>query len=117
MAATGEKARRCLVLGGSGYVGAEVCRALAAQGAQVAFTYWTNEQRAHALSAELPGTLALRVDLRDFAQGVQAVERAAGHWGGLDALVQCAGTAGDPALSQARGAPPDRLQRITEAGW
>jgi 3-oxoacyl-[acyl-carrier protein] reductase len=117
MAHAGEKAPRCLVLGGSGYVGAEVCRTLAALGARVAFTYWTNEQGARALSAALPGTLALRADLRDFSQTVDAVERAAGHWGGLDALVQCAGTAGDPALYKGRGAAHDRLQTITEGGW
>ena len=109
--------RRCLVLGGSGYVGAEVCRVLAAQGAQVAFTYWTNEQSAQALAAELPGTLALRADLRNFAQVVQAVERSAGHWGGLDALVQCAGTAGDPSLYEGKSPAHDKFQRITEEGW
>ena len=49
-------ARRCLVLGGSGYVGAEVCRLLAERGAQVAFTYWRNE-------VQFPGALALRADL------------------------------------------------------
>jgi len=117
MAETGNHPRRCLVLGGSGYVGAEVCRVLRAQGAQVAFTYWTNEQSAEALSAELPGTIAWRADLRNFAQVVQAVERSASHWGGLDALVQCAGTAGDPTLYERKGSAHDKLQRITEEGW
>ena len=111
------EARRCLVLGGSGYVGAEVCRVLAAQGARVAFTYFSGEERARALAAELPGALALRADLRDFAQSVQVVEDSAARLGGLDALVQCAGTAGDPALYKGRGAAHDRLQIITESGW
>jgi NAD(P)-dependent dehydrogenase (short-subunit alcohol dehydrogenase family) len=102
--------RRCLVLGGSGYIGAEVCRALLEHGAQVAFTYWRNEM-------EIPGALALRADLRDFAQAVQAVERAAAHLGGLDVLVQCAGTAGDPELYKGKGIAQERLQMITEAGW
>ena len=103
-------ARRCLVLGGSGYVGSEVCRVLAAQGARVAFTYCRNE-------VQIPGALALRADLRDFGQAVEAVERAAAHLGGLDVLVQCAGTAGDPALYKGRAIAQERLQKITEAGW
>lgn len=103
-------ARRCLVLGGSGYVGAEVCRVLAERGAKLAYTYFRNPVR-HA------GALGLRADLRDFADTVQAVERAAQTLGGLDILVQCAGTAGDPALYKGRGIAQERLQRITEAGW
>jgi len=102
--------RRCLVLGGSGYIGAEVCRVLLEHGAQVAFTYWRNE-------IPIPGALAMRVDLRDFAQTVEAVEHAAAHFGGLDVLVQCAGTAGDPALYKGKGIAQERLQRINEAGW
>jgi len=103
-------ARRCLVLGGSGYVGGAVCRALAAQGARVAFTYYRNE-------IGIPGALALRADLRDHAQTVDVVERAAAHFGGLDVLVQCAGTAGDRALYQGKGIAQERLQKIDEAGW
>jgi 3-oxoacyl-[acyl-carrier protein] reductase len=110
-------AQRCLVLGGSGYVGAEVCRVLAARGARVAFTYHTGEDRARALANELKGAPALCADLRDYAQCVDAVERAAAHWGGLDVIVQCAGTAGDPALYKGKGIAQERLQRITEAGW
>jgi NAD(P)-dependent dehydrogenase (short-subunit alcohol dehydrogenase family) len=100
--------KRCLVLGGSGYVGGEVCRLLAERGAQVAFTYRRNE-------VHFPGAFALRADLRNFAEVVRAVDQAADHWGGLDALVQCAGTAGDPTLYQ--GKREDRLQKITEEGW
>jgi NAD(P)-dependent dehydrogenase (short-subunit alcohol dehydrogenase family) len=102
------KGKRCLVLGGSGYVGAEVCRLLGERGAQVALTYWRNE-------VQFPGALALRVDLRNFAAAGRAVEQAAEHWGGLDALVQCAGTAGDPTLYQ--GKDKDKFQKITEQGW
>jgi len=102
------EAKRCLVLGGSGYVGAEVCRLLAARGARVAFTYWRHER-------SLPGAYALKADLRDFGQAAQAVEQAAAQLGGLDALIQCAGTAGDPSLYQGRGG--DKFKSIDEAGW
>jgi NAD(P)-dependent dehydrogenase (short-subunit alcohol dehydrogenase family) len=102
------EAKRCLVLGGSGYVGGDVCRLLIERGARVAFTYWRHEV-SHA------GALGLRVDLRDFAATEDVVEQAAERLGGLDALVQCAGTAGDPALYKGGGL--DKLQAISEAGW
>lgn len=118
MADAADNAPRCLVLGGSGYVGSQVCRVLAAHGARIAFTYWSNHTGARALADELPGAQALRVDLNDFAQVINAVEQAARDAGGLDALVQCAGTAGDPSLYKNNGAGAhDKLQKITEHGW
>jgi len=102
------EARRCLVLGGSGYVGSEVCRLLAERGARLVYTYRRSEMQ-HA------GALGLRVELTQFAAVESAVQQAAAHLGGLDALVQCAGTAGDPALYQGKGEA--KLQRISEHGW
>jgi 3-oxoacyl-[acyl-carrier protein] reductase len=111
-------ANRCLVLGGSGYIGSAVCRALAAEGMRVAFTYRKNEAHAKALCAELPGSIALRADLIEFAQATAVVNAVTQAWGGLDALIQCVGTAGDPSLyvSEASG-KPDRFLAITESGW
>lgn len=74
--------KRVLVLGGSGALGGAVCRALVAEGARVAFTYFQNERA-------LDGCLALRLDARDAAQVAGAVEAAAAELGGLDALVHC----------------------------
>lgn len=101
-------APRCLVLGGSGYVGSAVCRLLVERGARVVFTYRENE-------IQIPGALAARVDLRRFAEVQTVVREAAERFGGLDALVQCAGTAGDPALY--RGTGQDKFQTIDEEGW
>jgi len=109
---------RCLVLGGSGYVGSAVCRALASQGMRVAFTYWKNDASAKSLADELPGSVALRADLTQFAQATAAVDSAAQIWGGLDALIQCAGTAGEPSLyTRDAAVKPDRLLAISESGW
>ena len=44
-------ARRCLVLGGSGFVGEAVCRMLSERGAKVAFTYHKREEKARALES------------------------------------------------------------------
>jgi 3-oxoacyl-[acyl-carrier protein] reductase len=108
---------RVLVLGGSGYVGAEVCRALHAQGARVAFTYKDGVDTAKRLAAELDGSVSHRVDLTSFADIGAVVEAVAREWGGLDALVQCAGTAGDPALYRNDGGPRDRFLGITHEEW
>ena len=43
-----------IVFGGSGAVGREVCRTLAARGARVGFTYFTNETVARELTAAIP---------------------------------------------------------------
>src|SRR3954467_10668196 len=95
---TSTKVRRCLVLGGSGHVGSAVCRTLARDGAEIVFTYLRRESEAKALVDSIAGSRSLQVDLRDFSAIDRLVENVAGSWGGLDALVQCAGTAGDPSL-------------------
>ncbi|MBI4347502.1 MAG: SDR family oxidoreductase [Elusimicrobia bacterium] len=105
---------RCLVLGGTGHVGTEVCRCLARDGHRVAFTYRRSEGRAEALRKELPGAVALRAELTQFGDATRAVDDAARELGGLDALVQCAGSAGEPALYQ-EGA--DKFLSIGEQGW
>jgi 3-oxoacyl-[acyl-carrier protein] reductase len=111
-------APRCLVLGGSGYVGAAACRMLAERGARVAFTYHTGESVARELERELPDAIALRLDLRDAAAVRAGVESIAASMDGLDALVQCAGIGGDAALYRTgAGGRRERLQRIDDAQW
>jgi 3-oxoacyl-[acyl-carrier protein] reductase len=110
--------RRCLVLGGSGHVGSSVCRTLARSGAEIVFTYFRRENEARALAEAIPGARSLQVDLRDMSAIDRLVEGVAKNWGGLDALVQCAGTAGDPSLYQTNGnSPAQRFLSITEMGW
>ena len=47
-----------IVIGGSGAVGRVVCRTLAARGARVGFTYFTNETVARELTAAIPDSAA-----------------------------------------------------------
>lgn len=111
-------APRCLVLGGSGHVGSAVCRALAGEGARLSFTYHSREAAARDLERALPGSRALRADLRDFAAAANVVDEAARILGGLDVLIQCAGTAGDPALYKGRARDGcDKFQGIDAAGY
>src|SRR5919202_2454316 len=108
----------CLVLGGTGYVGAAVCRLLHEFGARLAFTYHTNDKRARELAEEFEGSLPLRADLASYADTRRVVREAAGLLGSLDTLIQCAGTAGDPTLYSNHG-PNDhgKFLAITEAEW
>lgn len=108
---------RCLVLGGSGYVGSEVCRELSGLGARLAFTYWTSEAKARELERCLPGSLALSCDLRDYRAAQAVVGKAAEGLGGLDVLIQCAGTAGDAELYQGSKSKKDKFLDVDEEGF
>ncbi len=80
---------RCLVLGGSGVLGRAVCRRLAANGAQVAFSFHRGVGAASELRGE--GAIPLQLDLADPAAIDATVDKAAEALGGLDALVICSG--------------------------
>ncbi|KAF1052438.1 MAG: Cyclic-di-GMP-binding biofilm dispersal mediator protein [Stenotrophomonas maltophilia] len=83
------------VQGGSRGIGAAIVQRLARDGAQVAFTYVSSEDKAQALAAEVEAAggkaLALRADSADAAAVEQAIERAVAHFGRLDILVNNAG--------------------------
>ncbi len=82
-----------LVSGGSGGIGAAVCRLLAARGADVVLTYKTNADCAGALAAEIDAAgghvSALQLDLSDTAAVAEAVSQAAA--GGLHTVVYASG--------------------------
>jgi 3-oxoacyl-[acyl-carrier protein] reductase len=87
--------RRALVTGGSRGIGAAIVKRLAADGAQVAFTYAAAAGPADLLRAEvsaLGGTaVGIRADSADAQQVTNAVDEAAAAFGGLDILVNNAG--------------------------
>ena len=108
----------CLVLGGTGYIGSAVCRLLHECAARLAFTYHTNGEMARELAEQLKGSLPLRADLASYADTRRVVREAAGSLGGLDVMIQCAGTAGDPTLySTHQPDDHEKFLRITEAEW
>lgn len=90
--------KRVLVTGGSGGIGAAICRAFAAEGCCLAVHYHHNKTAAEALCEELRQTThsdaqAFGADLSDSASVgalFDAVQRA---YGGLEVLVNNAGTA------------------------
>lgn len=103
---------RCIVLGGSGTVGREVCRELARRGAAVALTYFRGEAAAAALGIEIAAAAVRRVDLADGAALGGALHALADELGGVDALVHAAsvGSTCEPARF-------DRLDEVTLPGW
>ncbi|MFI8100275.1 SDR family oxidoreductase [Streptomyces sp. NPDC086023] len=84
-----------LVTGGSRGLGAAAVLRLAAEGADVAFTYVHDEDAARAVVREVESAgrrgLAIRADAADPAAVAGAVDRAAGTLGRLDVLVNNAG--------------------------
>jgi 3-oxoacyl-[acyl-carrier protein] reductase len=89
--------RKALVTGGSRGIGAEIVRRLTADGAAVAFTYGSSTAEADTLVAELTASgakaVAIQADSADPAQVAAAVEETVAALGGLDVLVNNAGTA------------------------
>jgi NADP-dependent 3-hydroxy acid dehydrogenase YdfG len=86
--------RTALVTGASAGIGRSTAVALARAGAQVALVA-RRADRLHDLAASIEAgggqALARPADVTDPAQATQAVQDAAGHFGGLDILVNAAG--------------------------
>jgi 3-oxoacyl-[acyl-carrier protein] reductase len=81
-----------VVTGGTGGIGAAVCRLLSARGATVALTYRTNASAADALVAELgPDAVADRVDLTDAAATADHVASVRERFGEIHTVVHAAG--------------------------
>ena len=100
-----------LVTGGTGGIGAAICRLLARRGSAVAFTYRSNADAAAELLAELTdvgvAALAFAADLADEAATAALVADAAAAFDGLHTLVHAAGP----------HVPQIHLSRVTPAQY
>ncbi|MFM0187985.1 SDR family oxidoreductase [Paraburkholderia nemoris] len=86
-----------LVTGGSGAVGAAICRALATQGATVVVGFRNASEAANSLVATLCASQtqlheAHRIDVADSASLCELANSLSGRFEHLDILVNCAGT-------------------------
>lgn len=59
------RGKTVFITGGSGHIGAAICRACHGHGARVIFSYHRRVEAAEALVRELPGALAIPLDLLD----------------------------------------------------
>ncbi|MFM8862276.1 MAG: SDR family NAD(P)-dependent oxidoreductase [Acidimicrobiia bacterium] len=84
-----------LVTGGSGGIGAAICRLLAERGSDVVATYRANRDAADAVVADVERAggraLALPADLVDEDVAASVVERTVAEFGGIHTLVHAAG--------------------------
>lgn len=80
-----------LVTGGSRGLGAATVRLLADQGADIAFTYVSSEERAQAVVDDVQGrgvkAVAIRSDQADTGRAPALIDEVVAHFGGLDILV------------------------------
>jgi NAD(P)-dependent dehydrogenase (short-subunit alcohol dehydrogenase family) len=81
---------RILVVGATGVLGSGLAQALHATGAKLVISGRRNEALA-AMTASMPGVMAVAGDLRDASSSKHVVTQAAEHLGGLDGIVNAAG--------------------------
>ncbi|WP_425470378.1 3-oxoacyl-ACP reductase family protein [Streptomyces diacarni] len=105
--------KAALVTGGSRGIGAAVALRLAADGADVALTYQSNEELARHVAERVKESGArawtVRADLADAASVRAAVDGAVGAFGRLDILVNNAGTGAMGALETVEETELDRV--------
>ncbi|OYZ19244.1 MAG: 3-oxoacyl-[acyl-carrier-protein] reductase [Bdellovibrio sp. 28-41-41] len=92
--------KKILVTGGSRGIGAEIVKSLAAAGAQVAFTYSSNQDSAKKILESLPGEghRILAMNVADEASVNSALETLMTDWKEFDGLVNNAGITKDGLL-------------------
>src|SRR5580704_13395361 len=109
-----------LVTGGSRGIGAAIAKRLAADGANVAFTYAKDASAASAVvkAIELGGgkAIAIQADAVDVEAVKAAVEKTVATFGRLDVLVNNAGTAIPKPFEEATLEEMDRLININIRG-
>lgn len=92
--------KTALITGGSRGIGAAIVQRFAAEGANVAFTYLSSEEKAKALAEEAASAnnvtvKAYRSDASDFAQAEALVSAVLADFGQIDVLVNNAGITRD----------------------
>jgi 3-oxoacyl-[acyl-carrier protein] reductase len=111
-----------LVTGGSRGIGAAIVRRLAAEGANVAFTYVSAVDKANALVEEIEKTggkaLAIRADHGNYADGELAVEQTVKQMGSLDIVVNNAGVSVFSPVDESAGTIDDihKLHAVNTTG-
>jgi 3-oxoacyl-[acyl-carrier protein] reductase len=103
--------KTAIVTGGSRGIGAAIAKRFAEEGADVAFTYLSSEEKAKALAGEIAAAHGVKVqayrsDASDYAQAEQLVNDVLKDFGKVDILVNNAGITRD-----------NLMLRMTEEQW
>jgi 3-oxoacyl-[acyl-carrier protein] reductase len=108
--------KMALVTGGSRGIGAEIVRRLAAEGADVGFTYCTGKQEAGVVAEQVRvlgrRTVTVEADLAEPAAAPATVEAVVGALGRLDILVNNAGVTHWASVAQTQLADFDHLVAV-----
>jgi 3-oxoacyl-[acyl-carrier protein] reductase len=94
---------RCLVFGGTGAVGSAVCAELVESDAKVAFTYFSNLQKAKDVESSLQGTKSFKCDFKNEKSLEESIDGALEFLGGLDAAIFCIGSPPGEIFTKDRG--------------
>jgi 3-oxoacyl-[acyl-carrier protein] reductase len=111
--------RVAVVTGGSGGIGSEICRQLAAAGASVVLTYNRDAEGAQRVADGLPGDDHLVVQTRvdDSASVAQLAQQVAERYGTLDLLVNNAGMTRFVPHDDLDALDDDLIDQIFRVNW
>ena len=101
-----------LVTGSSSGIGAATAHLFAASGATVVINSSTSVDVGRALAGELPGASYVQADVSDEDQAKRLIDEVVARHGGLDVLVNNAGTTEVISHTDLEGASPDIWRRI-----
>ncbi|TXC77097.1 3-oxoacyl-[acyl-carrier-protein] reductase [Luteibaculum oceani] len=94
--------KNAIVTGGSRGIGKAICERFAAEGANVAFTFFSSEEKAKKIEDDLKAkgvdALAVKCDAANYEQTEDLVKQVVDKWGGIDVIVNNAGITKDGLL-------------------